>query len=288
MSAEREIEKCLEPFVEAVRSIMKNKFLDRNGTIVGTQRIWGYVCKVHDDKEDELFGTIDVQEYEYDAPEGFHEGVQLGALQNNSNGQVTIPKMYSDVVIAQDPVTLVEYVVLSSHVDSIQMKSHTLTTVGVAETEEFVEDEVGENGTITENGPDVQDLPETGNFAKSSYTKDKIKHHYKSKDGEDACTEYNKTHILHKISSSKGETTIEQCGDKILIKAQNSTITINSDGDINIKSKNITVEGDKIEVKGSQFIRKGKSNTDMQGGFCGIPVCPFTGAPHTGSIITGG
>lgn len=83
-----------------------------------------------------------------------------------------------------------------------------------------------------------------------------------------------------------------------------SWIKIDKSGNINIKTDGklgLTVEGSaEVECKGSATIKapsvkitggkletKGTAGTDMSGPFNCIPTCPFTGAPHSGSIVSG-
>lgn len=83
-----------------------------------------------------------------------------------------------------------------------------------------------------------------------------------------------------------------------------SWIKIDKSGNINIKAGGklgLTIEGSaEIECKGSATIKapsvkitggkletKGTAGTDMGGPFNCIPTCPFTGAPHSGSIVNG-
>ena len=143
----------------------------KTGAVHGTERTVGYVAKIHE--EGELAGTIDVQEFiEYehqddiDAKVGYHEGVFLTAMQNNS-GMFIKPKLYSEVVIVMDPATNREYVSLFSHVDVIQLDSHESVSVGVQEREDFDPDD--------EEGDDVDQLQPTGICSKTEYTKDSIK-----------------------------------------------------------------------------------------------------------------
>ena len=259
-------------------------YIDSEGGMYGTRKIVGYVCKVHplDDDSDELKGTVDVQEFGYEPGEdkyegaGYHEGVKVSAIQPNKNGAYLMPSMYSDVVIAQDPISFEEYILMYSHVDIIQMQSHTKVRVGVVETETFKESE------DDDDSPDVDDLKETGNAAH---------------------TEYSKGNIIHTVKTKDGEVIVSQAADKFTITAKNSVVTISTDGKVSISAKDVeitgssslktsspqtTLDGNSVEVTGSSFVRKGKANLDGNGGFCGIPVCPFTGAIHTGSTITGG
>ena len=284
MSLRGQINKVNNDFANAVHNAAMKGNIDAQGGIYGTRKITGYVCNVHglDDEDESLCGTVDVQEYEYEQGEdkyegvGHHQGVLCSAIQNNKSGFYIMPTMYSDVVIVQDPVTMEEYVLMCSHVDVIQLQSHQSIKVGVVETEEFQESD-GE----TEN-PDYDELEETGNSAITQYDKEKITHYVKTKDGE---------------------LTITQTAEKIEIVAKDTTISIDTNGKVTLSAKEVsisgdtslkttspktTIDGNQVEVTGNSFIRKGTANIDGQGGFCGIPVCPFTGAVHTGSTIVGG
>lgn len=285
MSLRGQINKVNNDFNNAVRNSAMRGSMDAQGGIYGTRKIVGYVCNVHklDDENEELRGTVDVQEFEYEQGEdkiegaGHHQGVFCSAIQNNKSGIYVMPTMYSDVVITQDPVTMEEYVLMCSHVDIIQMQSHDWVRVGVVETEEFNESENDDD-----SAPDYDELEETGNSAIS---------------------EYNKEHIVHTVKTKDDEIIITQTAKKIEIKAKDSTITIEADGRVVLSAKEVeltgdtslktsspqtTINGNQVKVTGASFIRKGVANTDGQGGFCGIPVCPFTGAVHVGSMITGG
>jgi len=74
-------------FRAAVRGAALSGLVDRSGAVYGTRRIRGYVCYIHpdDDEDEDLRGTIDVQEYDNDyddqsSQSGYHEGVRLTAL----------------------------------------------------------------------------------------------------------------------------------------------------------------------------------------------------------------
>jgi len=162
-----------ETIYDAIRQIAYHKLVNpRTNVLKNTSRTSGYVVKVHLDKDDELLGTVDVQEYnvaseanrqaiEDGLPVGYHEGVYLSALQNNENGMVVIPFLHSDVVIATDPETLREYVIQFSHADTVQIDAHNKVVVGVTETEEWQEDE---------DSPDADELEKTGVHAHTTYT----------------------------------------------------------------------------------------------------------------------
>lgn len=219
---------CLTPFVDAVRAVMKSQYLDRNGQIMGTQRTWGYVIAVHDDESDEeTYGTIDVQEYQQDAPAGFHEGVLISAINQSKTGMTVVPCLYSDVLIAQDPLSKKEYVVMYSHVDLIQNKSHKEIMTGVVETEEFQEGD---------DGDDVHELKETGASAVTNYTKD---------------------NIIDKVQTKDGDCTVTQTFDGYVVEAKDSKVTIKSDGTIDVSGKNITVTADSVTVKSDDIKHNG-------------------------------
>ena len=282
MSLRGQLNNISGDFFTALKGAALKGNIDPQGGLYGTRKIVGYVCNVHpiDDDTDELSGTVDVQEYESNPEEynyegvGLHKGVLCSAIQNNKSGIYLMPTKYSDVVIVQDPTSLEEYVLMYSHVDVMQLQSHSSVSIGVTETEPFNETD--------EDAPDYDELAETGNASKSTYDKEQI---------------------VHSVKSTKGELTITQTADKVTINAKNSTITIDTEGkvkieasDVNISSRNnlsttcpnTTIDGSQVEVTGASFVRKGIANVDGQGGFCGIPVCPFTGAIHTGSTIAGG
>lgn len=262
MSLKGQINKVNGDFFSAVRNASMKGNVDSEGGMYGTRKIVGYVCKVHslDDENEDLRGTVDVQEFGYEPGEdkfegaGYHEGVKCSAIQPNKNGVYLMPSMYSDVVIVQDPISMEEYVMMYSHVDIIQMQSHAKVKVGVVETEEFKESE------DDDDSPDMDDLKETGNAAFTEYSKDKI---------------------VHVVKTKNGNIIITQSADKVEVAAKDATIAVTAEG-------NVTLSAKQVEVKGGSFISKGKANLDGNGGFCGIPVCPFTGAVHTGSTITGG
>lgn len=157
---------------EAIQKIALHGLVNPStGVVRDTGKVTGYVAKIH--TEGELAGTIDVQEFaslsmeeNTDMKIGYHEGVYLSAIQDNSNGLLIIPKLYSEVTISMDPESKTEYVSMFSHIDVIQLDSHEKITVGVTEREEFDESD--------EESPDINELPETGVFSKTTYTKDSI------------------------------------------------------------------------------------------------------------------
>lgn len=285
MSLKGQINKVNADFFNAVRNASMKGSVDSEGGVYGTRKMTGYVCKVHplDDGNEKLQGTVDVQEFGYEPGEdkyegaGYHEGVMVSAIQPNRNGVFLMPSMYSDVVFAQDPVSMEEYILMCSHVDVVQMQSHSRVKIGVVETEAFKESEDDDN-----DSPDIDDLEETGNSS---------------------CTQYNSEGIVHTVKNKDGEITVSQTASEIIVTAKDSTVTITADGKVRVSAKDLEItgestfktsspktilDGDSVEITGNSFVRKGKSNLDGNGGFCGIPVCPFTGAIHAGSTITEG
>jgi hypothetical protein len=100
-------------------------------------------------------------------------------------------------------------------------------------------------------------------------------------------------------------------GANITVNVEDGNCEVNADkcnvsaSDCTVKADKINlegvtkIEGDTIDVKGVTTI---DGNTTIKGGtlqangtaaptgsgpFCGIPVCPFTGAPHVGNIVQG-
>lgn len=67
----------------------------------------------------------------------------------------------------------------------------------------------------------------------------------------------------------------------------NGNCTMNVTGNATVKSPNITVEGSTVTITGGTLIAKGSSSEDMSGPFNCIKACAFSGAPHTGSIVSG-
>lgn len=183
---------------EAIQKIALHKLVNPvTGVVRNTNKITGYVAKIHTDGE--LAGTVDVQEYVYTAIDGgenlkigYHEGVFLSAIQDNSNGLLIIPKLYSEVTVTIDPDSKTEYVSMFSHVDIIQLDSHETITIGVREREEY--DEKSEEGAL------VHELEETGIYTKTTYLKDSITTEVQ---GEDDAN-----HIKHVMDSKKTETVI--------------------------------------------------------------------------------
>lgn len=215
---------------EAIRAIaLKGVVNSQTGAVRGTSKVTGYVAKIHSDESDELFGTIDVQEYadwsiaeSEDAKIGYHEGVLLTAIQKDNQGYIIIPKLYSDVLVSKDPETNNEYVTMFSHVDLIQLDSHEKIMVGVREREEYKPDD--------ENAPDIHELELTGIQTTTEYTKDLVK--------TVAVTDENAEHVATQIIGNdpddgleikhdvSGKSTATMTEDDIVLEHDKANVTL--------------------------------------------------------------
>ncbi len=211
-------------------------------------RITGYVAKIHDDESDELFGTVDVQEYntrafvqeENDVQFGYHEGVYLSALQNNKEGYLIIPKLYSEVTIALDPESRKEYVVMFSHVDLIQLDSHDKISIGVREREEFDNDE---------DGDDIDELELTGIATNVVFTKDSITTTVVAdKDGKNTVTQVMDADGLKQtIGDDKSSQTMTQ--QEIILEHDKANVTLDdSQAKVEMGKSSVVVEDGTVYV----------------------------------------
>lgn len=309
-----QIRKAYKDFIQS--TALKGK-LDMEGNFIGTRKITGYVAAIHEDGE--LAGTIDVQEFNYDLDDvevnefediGYHEGVKLGATQINDCGFLIVPLMFSEVVIVQNPSNNEEYVIGWSHAKMIQMKSHEDIHIGVVEHEDFNESEDGLE-------KDFDELEETGYKAITDYTAAKIRDEVsvqgeglvEEKTAEKKTITVGETTITIDGSSvtietngnvtfKVGGTTIEEKDGTVDIKTDTANIktsTTNIEADTaniktttsNIEGSTITVKGSNVEITGGNLKTKGIAAPDGNGPFNPIKVCPFSGAPHCGSMVSG-
>lgn len=215
---------------DAIRQIAFHKLVNpRTNAFKNTSKISGYVVKVHTDADDDLCGTVDVQEYTTTVADGqaiaegqkvgLHEGVYLSALQDNSSGLITIPYLYSDVVIATDPETLREYVVQYSHADTVQIDAHNKVTIGVTETEDWED---------SEDAPDVDELEATGLRAHTTYTPTSALTEVASSDNDSDISTFEVA--SDKILSSHDKAQILIDAQQILAKYNATEIVIKEDG----------------------------------------------------------
>ena len=203
-----ELLKYTGSFAEAVQSIAKKKLSNRKGAPIGTQKIDGYVSYIHDDPNDPLYGTVDVQEFGYDPvidyPEGFHEGVQISAVPGDDNGMYIVPMLLSDVVINTEPISpFREFIVAYSRAKIMHLHSHDRVTIGVDETAKMAKPE--------EELSDIRMLKNTGNSSNTLYEKDKIVHTV-VRNGQVSCF-----------------------------------ISLDADGTVKVSGKNIKIDGDTVK-----------------------------------------
>lgn len=198
---------------EAIRAIALKGLVNRQtGAVRGTSKVTGFVAKIHTDESDELFGTVDVQEYadwsiaeSEEAKIGYHEGVLLTAIQKDNQGYIIIPKLYSDVLVSKDPETSNEYVTMFSHVDLIQLDSHEKISIGVREREEYKPDD--------EDAPDIHELELTGVQTNTLYEKDKISTTVQGEEGGNKVFQIiDSTQIAQVIGDNKTSLTMTQDG----------------------------------------------------------------------------
>lgn len=307
MSISHESHKIAGEVRRAIRSIARKGSVDLDGATRGTQKIVGYVCAIHEDGE--LAGTIDVQEYNLASDEDVgtrhHSGVLLSAIQDNADGLFIVPMMFSEVVIVQNPTDGHEYVLMYSHAKRIQWKAHEDIEIGVTEVEDFVETDDGLE-------KDFNELEPTKNKTSTHYDATSIVDHIVSPEDEEGFRE-EKT-VEHKIITV-GKTKITIDGENVLIETTGKiqykvgeTVITEEDGKVSVKSEKVNVEctdcdvkgenvkvdandvnvkGTTITLTGGTLKTKGQSSTDLQGPFNPIKICPFSGAPHCGSSVSG-
>lgn len=286
MSLTGEINKHAGDIRRAISQISRQGSLDMNGSLIGTSKIFGYVCAINE--EGDFAGTVDVQEFSSISGEddyegaGHHKGVRLSAIQNNDTGFLIVPMLYSEVIITRNPSDGLEYVIMYSHARNIRMTADSnksddngLIEIGVTEVEDFVETDEGLD-------KDYNELEPTKNKTRTYYSSTTIMDNITSPNDEVGYTE-EKT-VEHKVITV-GDTTITIDGQNVLIETS---------GNVEVKADTAKVESNKCEIKGSEvtitggkLTTKGTSNTDLNGAFNAIKVCPFTGAPHCGSMVSG-
>lgn len=305
----------------AIQNIARKGIANKAGHILDAAETMGFVAKIHDDPSDEWYGTIDVQEYNVteietspDIKPGYHEGVFLSAIQDITNGLVIIPKLYSDVVFTFDSVSRREYVRMFSQVDVIKLEGGTTVSVGVIEREPFDVD--------ADDDVNVEDLAETGNKTWTEYTAEKVETVVVDKDGNQVTiTTTSKDSTVQvgdnvtikadqeNVDVTVGETQFHMEDGKVTVKT--TDVTVNADGDVkveasgninakasgdvkieasgnaDIKASSSKVEASQVQITGGQLTVNGTAAPSGSGPFCGIPVCPFSGAPHVGNMVSG-
>lgn len=256
---------------DAIRSIASHGIINpRTGTTYSGSGTSGFVAKIHNDPSDELYGTIDVKEWnamtgdESDLTvEGYHEGVRLSAIQDSNKGIVLIPKLYSDVMIASEPSSGVEYVTMYSHVDVINLDSQEEIVMGVKERKPFE--------LNNENAPDIDDLELTGRRSQTTYSKDKIETEVVDENG-------NKK-VLQKVDAESisfdiagGQTTFSANKDQVDLKRDDASAQLKK-GEIYVKvgSEFIKIATDGIYVgsdSGTSHAVLGEELADLLADIC--------------------
>lgn len=286
MSLTGEIHKVAGDVRRSVGKMAKNGMVGMDGAIRGTKKIFGYVCAINE--EGELAGTIDVQEFNYEPDEystmgtGHHKGVLLSAIQDNKTGMQIVPMLYSEVVIVQNPIDGCEYVLMYSHARHIRMTASSLEDlddgeieIGVTEVESFVETDDGLD-------KDYNELEPTKNKTSTIYKSTSIIDHIISPDDETGFKQ-EKT-VEHKIITV-GDTKITIDGENVNIETSKQ-VNIKTDS-AKIEANDCEVNGKTVTITGGTLKTKGVSNTDLNGPFNAIKACPFSGAPHCGSTVSG-
>ena len=255
---------------EAIQRIAWRNMLNRDtGSVNGTAKITGYVAKIH--TEGDLAGTVDVQEYvtlaveeTEDVKMGYHEGVLLGAIQDSSKGYVIVPKMYSEVIVSQDPDTGAEYVSMFSHVDMIQLDSHEKVVVEVKEREKFNETD--------EDSPDINELEETGVMSQTTYLKDSVTTTvHNSKDSHVSTMSLTGMNFTANIDDN--ETTVEVDKEGIRMKRDNAEASVSSKRIVDkVGNSSVTVEDGTVHlgsISGTDNAVLGKELASLLSDFLG-------------------
>lgn len=302
MSLQGEINKYAGDIRRAVNQMGMSGMLGMDGSVRGTKKIFGYVCAIHDDGD--LKGTIDVQEFGYEPDEyptpgaGHHEGVLLSAIQDNKDGVLIVPMLYSEVVIVQNPTDKQEYVLMYSHAREVRIASHSLegeddgkVEIGVTEVEKFSESDDGLE-------KDYDELEPTKNKTNTIYTAKSITDQVASKDDEEGLKQ-EKT-AEHKVITV-GDTKITIDGKNVNIETSaqvsftigdtkitndKSSVKINTKT-CEVKGTDVTINGQNVTITGGNLKTQGTCTPDMNGPYNGIKACPFSGAPHCGSQVSG-
>lgn len=275
------------------RIALQGKVNHSTGVWNDSVRVTGYVSKIHDQEDDKLCGTIDVQEFdtqsfvqeENGVSLGLHEGVYLSALQNNKEGYLIVPKLYSEVTIAMDPQSRTEYVVMFSHVDLIQLDSHEQISVGVREREPFDENE---------DGDDIDELKLTGIKTNTTYTKDSISTTVIcDKDAEKTVSQVmDKSGLTQAVDKDKSKFTMTD--SEIIAEHDRSILTLDdSQSRIEHGSSSVTVEdgtvyvGNKTGVDDAVLGQQLASLLSELVGYLGQMMTPTSMGPQPPSNVMG-
>ena len=184
-----------------------------------------------------------------------------------------------------------------SHVSIFKLQVHDEITNTVTEYKDFVETDEGLE-------KDYDELEETGNKSTITQTSKGFEESIVNEGGDELKTSKTAQQKDITVGDTKihidgSQVTIETSGNVTFkvggstIEEKDGTIDITTDT-ANIKTSTANIEGDNVTVKGSQvkitggnLETAGASNTDLSGPFNAIKVCPFSGAPHCGSKVSG-
>ena len=164
----------------------------------------------------------------------------MSAIQDNSKGYVIVPKIYSEVLVSQDPDTGAEYVSMFSHVDMIQLDSHENITIEVKEREKFDESD--------EEAPDIDELEETGVMSKTTYTKDTIVTEvHGGKDEHISSSTMTGEKLAFNIDDE--QTLVEMDKEQIHMKRENAETTIKTDKiEEKVGGSSVTIEDGTVHL----------------------------------------
>lgn len=103
------------------------------------------------------------------------------------------------------------------------------------------------------------------------------------------CYLYKKLRVADYTRMKLGNSEIDLTNESISITTKNgATVTVSSDGAIQIYSAgSIDIQSDtKISLDAPQIESSGSVVSGAPGPFCAIQVCPYSGQPHTGNIVS--
>lgn len=226
---------------------------NKRGSINGTEKISGYVAKIH--TEGDLAGTVDVQEFVDAGPDsenGYHVGVFLTAIQNNISGLLVIPKLYSEVIITKDVGSQVEYVIMTSHVDVLQLVSHDNAKIGVVELEEYDPDDP--------ESPDIDELQPTDSSATTEYTKESASTYVKNSE-HTVKIEAVPDRIY--MDSDNASTSMEINPEHALLQHDSSSVTLDDNQVAVIHGKKMVVKDDAVYLGDTSNVDDGVLGVEL-------------------------
>ena len=221
---------------------------------IGTARVVdGWVSKIHDNPADPEYedyaGTIDVTEFiEKNTNPIVHKGVRLSG-KDGDNSFLIVPYLHSDVSIVVDATSSYKHLVSYSHVDIMQIHSHSKSTIGAIETEPLNVDD--------NDSPDYDELPRTGNESGAEYTVDKIVTFVKDKNGGVYIKENTSSGYNESIKGDGSDVNISVGKDGVVHSVGDTSVSI-SDGYVYLggKSDEPAVYGIKLSI----FMKKMLTN----------------------------